>query len=731
VWPYWLAGNLAHYVPPICHAQFRDMWTSRATAKKKLALAFGMAQVDTSPTITSVTLKNTAAHGRGDLVSTSYTAASVPRAIAFREPFLLPLAVDGAVLARPDLTQTTVTIAWNLVPVELHASIYVRGADAALRHVRHTTAELSRTQTVGRNGVTLPLSALLPGIDLAGVTWEESPFRLVVAAKDPDDAGLDPTRAAWTYFHVPSDWDVRANEALEAQRVIMLGDDLAPISGFATVQQRTTERSAPLALTDGEATMVGKVAAALGARRFDLNADNVLVQRAGEVGWYAGTSWASVLLLVRHEGRYVARRLWHYGSGRRVLQLSRDSQAAVDDLRTRQAALEKSQGLLFGFSAKAEQIIKGVGPGILPEDKLRYAAALVTARQAVSDDGPTLGIVNEHERHAFIMDPDSPVGEVFPLIDELRKEVARRLAAVATDFSAAVLRVSARNAPGIRDFDKGRDAGPPARASADPWYEYEPGDLPIVTAITNGVSSCAGGVTFSTENPPNVIVLWHVDAPPSVPVQNALAVAYPDITACPGLRTIAVVHPSAWELNKYRAENIYPAEVRDTSQIVWLLRGTNLYSNTVAMVSGCDLFGLDLSNPDAPALTFSYDLDKRTEVVTQRINKVDPLELEVTRKDFADKVYGAYVNGVAPTDGATMLRYMQKMTANDPAVLDDKKTKCKVARLTNLGTGTFATVRGAATALTSANCWVVGEKAELEIGGRAALSRRWTPGTLG
>jgi hypothetical protein len=174
---------------------------------------------------------------------------------------------------------------------------------------------------------------------------------------------------------------------------------------------------------------------------------------------------------------------------------------------------------------------------------------------------------------------------------------------------AAVLRNEATLRPilkvnGVGDF-----------AAKSPLYEWlqwvAPPNERVTRAVTAGISSCAGGVTYSMgdDNLPDVVIMWHVDGNLTVPVQPLIRQLWPDLAKCPPLRTIAYIYPAAWELDKYREDNLYPHEIRDRCETVYLVRGTHLYHARAVVNCSADFFGVDVSDPANVALVFSHDIN--------------------------------------------------------------------------------------------------------------------------
>ncbi len=145
-------------------------------------------------------------------------------------------------------------------------------------------------------------------------------------------------------------------------------------------------------------------------------------------------------------------------------------------------------------------------------------------------------------------------------------------------------------------------------ASKSGWnvFDLRPRHIVLEAAITVGISACAGGVTCSAEEDPEWLIVWHIDATPSVPLPYAIQELIPDYENLPGLRSICFLHANPWELNKYRKENLYPAKILDKCETFSLMRGPHLSQELAVYSCGQDYFGVRFA-ASGPQMVGSLD----------------------------------------------------------------------------------------------------------------------------
>jgi hypothetical protein len=314
---------------------------------------------------------------------------------------------------------------------------------------------------------------------------------------------------------------------------------------------------------------------------------------------------------------------------------------------------------------------------------------------------------------AFIISNGEKLDKRIEGIDIIAHPLDGLLGAAASDLAASVRPKSSSKIAGENDFEGFR---PGTKGGWDQYF-LPPG-MKISKAITQGISSCAGGVTFVNEKMPGVIILWHIDFPPWVPIKEIIQQLWPE--KCPDLRTLAFVYPDCAELNKYRPAMIYPEPVRERCQTVFMTRGDHLGVEDFSLGSGSENFGLDLSNPKRPDLVFTHDINKRTEMLNKRTNKSSDADVSITLDSFHKNVFGSYRYDTIPVVGGdreAMKTYTTTVArTDDDTVKRNKLGKCSVVRLQGVGSGLFDAVEKVATPVLDTPCFLLGLRVEQEFG---------------
>lgn len=265
------------------------------------------------------------------------------------------------------------------------------------------------------------------------------------------------------------------------------------------------------------------------------------------------------------------------------------------------------------------------------------------------------------------------------------------------------------------------DVGGSADAETD-WDCYylslDKKQYPVALAHTAGISSCAGGVTFDTKG--EWMILWHIDAGPASPVKRIVQMLWPKASDCTGLRTMALVFPSAWEVNKYRMANMCPPEMHAASRDLFLLRGAHLYSDKVVSNCGADVFGVEFGR--APALVGTYDISQRS--LRLRKALLGPAQLSATHIDLADEVYGSYRTGKhVVNSNETLATYFAGIDKRSPESLAETLDASGCFEIPDLIGTAFDTVDALCHPFLDIEKMLVGERAELEISG--SDSEQW------
>jgi hypothetical protein len=144
---------------------------------------------------------------------------------------------------------------------------------------------------------------------------------------------------------------------------------------------------------------------------------------------------------------------------------------------------------------------------------------------------------------------------------------------------------------------------------------------------------------MTKDGKPDVLLMWHIDGTCTIPVRHLILQLWPDLAKCPALKTIAYIYPTASELDKYRKDNLYPQEIHDRCDTVFLLRGTHVYDSEFVVSCGSDLFGVDVSDPDSVAMIFSHDIGPHR---LGSLKSATDGDLPGLVLDVQDLVYGDY-----------------------------------------------------------------------------------------
>jgi hypothetical protein len=776
-WNYCLyeKDRLKLYVPGVCHSQFP---VSQALLPKRGALLSAFQK--------PVTMDSAQVTGRIYLVNLANTPAiwskqygDKPADDAFRPEFVAPLVRgrDGRITKELDLDHLRVAFALK-ARTTTHACfrVYTRNDPKPRLEARLSWDEVEKRKrsleltlpTVAFAGlakvVWLKAEDVFPAEQWSQLDAERSPYQLVVLASGKEGEP-DLKTAALTYFQVPSEWDIDIVEAAAAERVILLRDDLGGLKPFkgAKIVPRTDEgdAAAKLELTEEERAAVSMALAVAGKDEgYIAHVINALIQR-GE-GYFAATSWASMIVLKRRTDRpgYYAHSIYYHAQRcacaltkgdvarapeleplkakwgvlvKRISEAWKGATAENTELYRAESDLREAQGALDAEASpeSAKKPAAGTKPSGSSAVKTPDVAAL-EERVAKANERVTRAKEARAKKEA----------EIEKGLEAEKEELARLRAEAAKRFARGVLPPCA-TVDGSADFVRSRLSD--TKPSEDPgaglwvWHQvvFKANEFPIDMAVTNGISSCAGGVTFTVnDGPPDVIILWHIDAPPTVPVRAAIQELFPDLSKCPKLRTIASVHPSVWELNKYRKDNLYPRAVQERCETVFLARGAHLFDNYCAIIGGSQYFGLDLRDPKSVTLFFTNEFERAFN--ERAIDKRTPAGLSVGLLDYGDDLYGDYRFMGEPVDNRERLTaHLDRLEGGSqtlPAVNADTKKGRKLCEMRDLGVSLFDGLRGASTCrrVLDLACFAAGVKGDQQLAGIPwAKHHFWEPGPVG
>lgn len=780
-WSYCQPGKgLALYGPPVCHSQYHVsslLFTERP--KKSFWSAFSS---DVIVDVSRIQARVHLVHRLTKTMIISQACEKEAKDTAFRPHFWAPLVrPDERVVQLLNLDVMDVLFALK-GSKKTHAcfQIYSRSGRATpvieARLTNEQVAERAKKVPSSVNELYAGLEPTrLAAADVFSpeqwetLSWKESPYQLVVVPSGADDAP-DLLTASWTYFQVPSAWDVDIVEAYGDERVILLGDAvtcLAAVKG-AQITERTAETDAEIALSKREQNLVSMAMQGLGEKQtgFSQHLTNTIIERP-EGRFFAATSWASVIVLKRSkDGTYRVHSLYHHGDDRALYVMRRRARRVAHKLVETSARIQKIDEQMVDARKAAIEERSAVANLQVKIRALRekrdksdaYARELVTTtRQLMGTGQPddtaiaiayaeTIAAEREKQR---LLDHELSIAE--GELAEAEKVLAAKMEGIEQDLAPLVKERAALNEKihaakeqlERETIRRMPDASVDGSADFDYDVKPQPGwrqivlgpdELTLTHAVTMGISSCAGGVTFTAgEGPPDVIIFWHIDAPPTVPVKEIIESLWPDLDACPPLRTIVSVHPSVWELNKYRKDILYPAAIRDRCDTIYLARGSHLYDSGCAVVAGSDYFGVDVSNPDSVSLVFTNDFEKRTPI-ERGVSQSSVAKLSIGLCDFNENIYGDYRFQDKPIkDPSSFKEYLARLNDGD-AVIEVRADKAKhgrVCRLPGLGLGLFDALKSAAgcKAVLDLGCFALGEKGDQELGGISAEKHyAWHPG---
>jgi len=643
-----------------------------------------------------------------------------------------------------------------------------------------------------RRRYTLNLAKALPKQLILLLTAEASPYQLVVAGT-PE---FTPPRCAWTHFHVPSDWDVNVAETFATVPVVMLDDSPTALSGLGVeAEVNELANKAPggeqpegresFAMPVEQETALAAVLAAAGLGNIDTNACSYLVE-VDEDEWYLLTSWASMACLERgKDGRYRLAALY-WSSGRRAYVVDANELAKPN---SRQQATQGLSDLIKFMSPRCMSLrsndgaLSSAAGNIVALDRGHSEFLDSVAKVPGSSHKTELvrGVTNTHQtaRANELLDCETRYNVcrtaanalIAGLDDHAQTLLANKLggyqlslrdrvlpvwrADQATQFAAAVktitgevdglykaaiqardvvaqrgLALVGEEVEGVKDFE----TGPGKHLSPGLDWKRHVFERPVCLthAVTSGISSCAGGLTFTTEkNGPQHLFLWHIDARLSMPMLCEYERLWPAGKDAPVMRSLAVINPSTWEINKYRPDNIYPATVVNDCATVLFARSRHWYVDSPT-VAGCDLFGVDVGKVGAVDWVFTYDIDKRISGLLSWTSLVDGSEdLAPLRAHFLADLYGAYrYNDAKPGTDKAMADYITTIAAggNQPAIKRHQRSNAnKSCRVPAISAATFEAISAHAQPLLTVERIYAGERGDWELA--IAETERWTPGT--
>ncbi|NER28670.1 MAG: hypothetical protein F6J89_13805 [Symploca sp. SIO1C4] len=344
--------------------------------------------------------------------------------------------------------------------------------------------------------------------------------------------------SAWTYFHVSIAWDIKAIEAIDRARVIMLDPTRKSLASSFNIRERSLAQKLGIAMRDDERQELNTALKS----KFDANTIATFFKRSDSSDssdtYYFSTPWASALLcrLNSTEKYYYASDLFVQGGSRSLFDL--------EERKTVQTYEKRMQYMQWA-------------------DIYKYRS---------SEDIPWK------------------------------------------------------------------------------WYSFDSEKYLLNHAVTQGISSCAGGVTFpydSSDEVPEWILLWHLDAAVPVVLPVFLQVILQDVET--PLRTIVSAFPTAGELYKYRPEILYHGHKSPNScQTIFIPRGANLYKDTSALIQGHENFGLQFNKTDVKLVgTSEFNMSTMMSFAQKAFSKDLAAQdfVKILERDYLDNLFGTFRYG--------------------------------------------------------------------------------------
>jgi hypothetical protein len=756
-WAFWSRKGLYLYQPPSCHSQYTDLWTAPVVPRGRPILASNHSehQIDeVKPTLARLVLHGPPNEADSISFRASLDVATIHDALI--EPWIFKLVRDEAGRATAAIDVTDVVVNVDLTHFEavesLAFGVFTRGAaePVATGVLLRDALQAKAKGKTDDQALSLPLAEVLTAEERAKLSYAGSPFRLVVCANGtPRQEGVAATQWAFTYFHVPSPWDINTPEGVQASRIVPLEDDLrslrkvkgATMLARSAINDVAVKPPAGVGDTDlGGRRTLGAMSQYLASLRDPVNPDYVPARH--NVFWqlpdrtyYVASSWASILVLVLDkDGDYQAHSMLLHGASLEIYVATLEAQRLSTSLRdTRVTLLRSLQAELRALDQTFDRKKRGLGSsGALKEAVDKQQAKVLVAADAIRSDGPTAGFVRAMASESILAKNPASGEASIAKIDTLLIPLESAKNIVAKDLLAGATRDSFNYIAGQNDFEGFR---PGTKGGWDQYF-LPPG-MKISKAITQGISSCAGGVTFANDakGRPSAIILWHIDFPPWVPIKEIVQQLWPEPKECPDLRTVAFVYPDCAELNKYRPGMIYPEPIRDRCETVFMTRGDHLGVEDFSLGSGGEYFGLDLADRARADLVFTHDLNKRTEMVGKRAAARGDADTSITLSAFHQEVFGRYryeAIEVKGQDRAAMRLYATKVAkTDDDEVKVHKLTKCSVVRLEGVGPALFEAMKAASTPVLEAPCFMLGLRVEQEFAGATPeiqKGRAWRTG---
>ncbi len=336
------------WAPAILHAWYPRRWQERSGVSRFFASLTNTNTIDrNAPRVLSIILSTGVDGAIRTPAFTAESARDAPPDRAFRAPWQAPLVrkedaeaketwekLHGkseagsflVALDRVDWAAVSVAIRVRAVTAQtlIHFELRGKTGPAYAWSRRWSALNQFASATFASNGeelVSVPANHVVDLLALAGLSWPDSPYQLCAAPR----AAHDQDDGAWTYLHVPSEWDVNTLETVGHERVAPLGDRMDHLAAAgATLTPRKDHGDEHRGFTPDQQATTKKVIRCLGEAKsaYDTNIHSVLLKR--DNGRYqAVTSWATAVVAVLDVklGRYVVHSVLYQSAERRLYRI--------------------------------------------------------------------------------------------------------------------------------------------------------------------------------------------------------------------------------------------------------------------------------------------------------------------------------------------------------------------------------------------------------------------------
>ncbi len=684
------------------------------------------------------------------------------------EYFRLPLKVadNGTVSAEAWLTETKIVFSVKVVPQADKLSLVLTGRTGsdleenlgdltinARDYAQHPdNAEWRRYEAKLTDVLADPAINRLKQL----LTWQNSPYRLQLSYLK--DGNVD--SCAWTYFHVPSQLEVRVLEDLGEQKIIMMNDAAWPLEPFGSVRVRSKQDEADLSPKADELKNFNSVLCAL-----DLPSKRRTLRET--IATLAGPEHADFPMVVRKWDSDKADAL---GTDTATQQSDNPTHYAdayqgepnTDNPNFRtwlQKKQEQARDRQAGAERDVAKVEEKIGDGYVPDDDGQIEAIRAHLAQA-GQSGKTAFDYNPMS--TFFQRSAAPRTH-FGVMSWGGITIVRRTTAgdwyPERLYRCGPSTVAIRSAPDAfepiqpqaRLLNRPRQDDPytGGRGSADGgWKVFDfpapPHHIVLEYLITYSITSCASMMFFPYEADPKVIIFTHLMGRSSIAFEQAF-----DHVMNPGAplgaypqtewRGIGTTWPEASEIHRYQPASVFPdnlARVRAVNlETILCPRESHIWGE-VQYGGGHLQYGLafprsnNRANEKAKIIgRFDHERVPGAGVANARNTRYqrDQGEAHKLMHDFINCVHGTHehrrkmytgdegkLNTARVDDFKAFVDGLRDRSLNERALFEARPQDTMI-RLHNVGRTLYDQMAGQATLLKETPCQLVMEKAMTEI----------------